>query len=110
MYDFPGSSFPISTLSAALVDDFIMSYNFTKIFCCISIRLLTAQFQILLAKYCRHLWYLTSKTVPFSLFSYKLNKAEKSALADCLLALQAKTTLFFNPKIVLGMVSQASQK
>jgi len=42
----------------------------------------------------RHLWYLTLEMVPFSLFSCKLNEVEKSALADCLLALKPKQSLF----------------
>jgi len=57
-----------------------------------------------------HLWYLTSEMVPFSLFSCKLNKVKKSALADCLLAVKPKQSFFFNARIILGMVSQAYKK
>jgi len=48
--------------------------------------------------------------VPFTLLSCKLNEVEKSALADSLLALKPKQSLFFNAKIILDMAGQASQK
>jgi len=59
-----------------------------------------------------HLWYLTLEMVPLSLFSCKLNEMEKLELAGCLLALKPKKkqSPFLNAKIVLGMVSPASQK
>ena len=57
-----------------------------------------------------HLCYLTAEMVPFTLLSCKLNEVEKSALADSLLALKPKQSHFFNAKIILGMVGQASQK
>jgi len=47
--------------------------------------------------------------VPLSLFSCKLNEVEKLELADCLLALKPKEP-FPQRQIVLGIVSQASQK
>ena len=63
--------------------------------CCISIRLLIAQFQSAFKAFSRHLWYLTLEMVPLSLFSFKLNEVEKLELVDCLLALKPKEPIPF---------------